>query len=311
MNRGSNRELIASILYYDMNYNQREIAERMNVSTMTVSRLLESARQSGIVEIKINTPLSTDFREEKRLVGEFKLKKAIVISGEYQVDPLDSLARAAGFYLDALISSEDVLGITAGRIMRRVISALSLPTLPRLNNLSIVQLMGGFPNPSQFDPTTNVHQFVSRFGITGYFFHLPLYASNEEAGIALKDHGIPEAVFDMWKKCNITVTSVGEAGEESIYRMGNLLSRKEMERICAKGGVGDFLGRWFDLDGRFIDDDVNHRVLAIPIEMLKKVERKILVAGGSEKKQALLGILNSGLVDVLITDQKTSADLKK
>ena len=311
MDRESNRELIASILYYDMDYNQREIAERMNVSTMTVSRLLESARQSGIVEIKINTPLSTDFREEKRLLGEFKLKKAIVISSEYQVDPLDSLSRTAGFYLDALISSEDVLGITAGRLMRRVISALSLPTLPRLNNLSIVQLMGGFPNPSQFDPTTNVHQFVSRFGITGYFFHLPLYASSEEAGIALKDHGIPEAVFDMWKKCNITVTSVGEAGEESIYRMGNLLSRKEMERICAKGGVGDFLGRWFDLDGRFIDDDVNNRVLAIPIEMLKKVERKILVAGGPGKKEALLGILNSGLVDVLITDQKTSVDLKK
>jgi deoxyribonucleoside regulator len=44
-----------------MDYNQREIAERMNVSTMTVSRLLENARESGIVEFKINTPISSVF----------------------------------------------------------------------------------------------------------------------------------------------------------------------------------------------------------------------------------------------------------
>ena len=164
MDRDSNRALIASILYYDMNYNQREIAERMNVSTMTVSRLLETARKSGIVEIKINTPLSTVFEEEQRLVSEFNLKKAIVISSEYQVDALDALARAAGFYIDALISAEDVLGITAGRTMQRVISSISLPTFTRQSNLSVVQLMGGFPSPSQYDPTTNVHEFASRFG---------------------------------------------------------------------------------------------------------------------------------------------------
>ncbi len=311
MDRDSNRALIASILYYDMDYNQREIAERMNVSTMTVSRLLETARKSGIVEIKINTPLSTVFQEEQRLVGEFNLKKAIVINSEYQVDLLDALARAAGFYIDALISAEDVLGITAGRTMQRVISSISLPTLTKQSNLSVVQLMGGFPNPSQYDPTTNVHEFASRFGITGYFFHLPLYASSKEAGVALRDHGIPESVFSMWQKCNITVNSVGVAGEESVYRLGDLLSKEEMKSICAKGAVGDFLGRWFDLDGRFIDDEINNRVLATPVDLMKKVECKIMVAGGTEKRQALLGILNSGLVDVLITDQKACAGLSK
>jgi deoxyribonucleoside regulator len=61
VDRESNRALIASILYYYMDYNQREIAERMNVSTMTVSRLLENARESGIVEFKINTPISSVF----------------------------------------------------------------------------------------------------------------------------------------------------------------------------------------------------------------------------------------------------------
>ncbi len=36
-----------------------------------------------------------------------------------------------------------------------------------------------------------------------------------------------------------------------------------------------------------------------------------MVAGGAEKRQVLLGILTSGLVDVLITDQTACADLSK
>jgi DNA-binding transcriptional regulator LsrR (DeoR family) len=227
------------------------------------------------------------------------------------VDPIDALARAAGFYLDSLISEEDILGITAGRTMRRVISALALPTLIKKKSFSVVQLMGGFPSPSQYDPTTNVHEFTSRFGTRGYFFHLPLYAGSERAGVALRDHGIPESVLNMWKRCNIMINSVGVVGEDSVYRLGNLLSKSEMESLCSEGAVGDFLGRWFDLEGNFLDHEINNRVLAIPVELARKVDCKVLVAGGAEKRQALLGILDSGLVDILITDQRTSLGLSK
>jgi DNA-binding transcriptional regulator LsrR (DeoR family) len=306
-----NRETIASVLYYNFGISQKEIAKRLNISTMTVSRLLESARRQGIVEIKVHTPVASDESEEERLVKEFGLKKAIVVRNAYGIDPLDNLARAAGFYVDALISPSDVIGLMAGRTMRRVITQLSLPCLSGEHDLAVVQLTGGFPGPSPFDPTSNLNEFTSRFMIRGYFFHLPIYADSAEARTALESHGIPKPVLAMWESCTILLSGVGVAGEDSIYRLGDLLSKEEMKGLCEQGAVGDMLGRWYDEEGSFLDNPVNSRVLAMPHERAKAVPCKVMIAGGKQKSKAILGLLNAGLVDILITDGEASQGLVK
>lgn len=40
-------------MYYDENMTQQEIADKLGVSRPSVSRMLQKARQNGIVEIKI------------------------------------------------------------------------------------------------------------------------------------------------------------------------------------------------------------------------------------------------------------------
>ena len=53
--RSLNQLIRVSMLYYHKGIEQRKIAELLGVSTKTVSRMLQRARDLGIVEFKIKS----------------------------------------------------------------------------------------------------------------------------------------------------------------------------------------------------------------------------------------------------------------
>ena len=68
----------AAILYYEKNYTQSEIANIMNLSRQTVSKILNDAIKENIVEIKIHNPEITCKELEEELCDRFNIKNAIV-----------------------------------------------------------------------------------------------------------------------------------------------------------------------------------------------------------------------------------------
>ncbi|MGG3325939.1 MarR family transcriptional regulator, partial [Bacillus velezensis] len=46
----------AAKLYYQSDYSQQQIAERLNLSRPTVSRLLQYAKEKGYVQIRVMDP---------------------------------------------------------------------------------------------------------------------------------------------------------------------------------------------------------------------------------------------------------------
>ena len=68
--------------------------------------------------------------------------------------------------------------------------------------------------------------------------------------------------------------------------------------MLARGAVGDIALRFFDNYGQAIQTDVDERVIGINLDQLAQVKRVVGVAGGPEKKEAILGALRGGLVDV-------------
>ncbi len=75
-------DLLAQVAmwYYEEGLDQAAIAERINKSRSMVSRLLEQAREAGLVEVKVHYPLRTDAELERRLCAEFGLVSAHVLA---------------------------------------------------------------------------------------------------------------------------------------------------------------------------------------------------------------------------------------
>jgi deoxyribonucleoside regulator len=298
-----------AIMKYKLDYSQKEIAEKLDISEMTVSRHLDRARKIGIVQITVLTPIENVWDLERQLESKFSLKKAIVFRNRYNEEPINLIGRAAANYLDFLIGHDDILGVSAGRTLAQVIPHLKLPMSEDDHKPTVVQLEGGFSNSESFNPVSILQEFVSQSGAKGYFFNLPIYAQSIEAHDALNAHMILDPMINKWKEINIVLAAVGNAGEESIYRISGVLQKEEMDELIEKGVVGSIYGRWYNIDGKFIDSEINKRAFGIPLEIARCIPKRILISAGQNKIQAIKGGLNTRLCDFILTEETTAAKL--
>lgn len=99
---GAERELLARIAHrwYLDDRTQTEIAHEFGLSRPKVQRLLQRARETGVVRIHIEAPHGVDLDLESRLIERFGLTDATVSASA--ADPesqRDAVARAAAGYL--------------------------------------------------------------------------------------------------------------------------------------------------------------------------------------------------------------------
>ena len=68
-------------LYYEEGLSQNAIAELLGTSRASISRMLDEARECGIVEIIVHTPVSKNSKLSVRLREKFGLRDAVVVAG--------------------------------------------------------------------------------------------------------------------------------------------------------------------------------------------------------------------------------------
>ena len=88
-----------------------------------------------------------------------------------------------------------------------------------------------------------------------------------------------------------------------------LVGPEELENVKRQGAVGDILGHCFDKAGKFVQTELEDRLVSIPVSSLMQIEERYGVAGGVHKVGAIRGALNSGLIKTPITDEKTASQL--
>jgi DNA-binding transcriptional regulator LsrR (DeoR family) len=124
-----------------------------------------------------------------------------------------------------------------------------------------------------------------------------------------RDAAVQEAsaLFD---KLDIALVGIGSMEPSRMLAVsGNIFSRKERAELQRIGAVGDICFRFFDAEGEPIKSSLMKRVIGIDLVKLRACKRVVGVAGGVPKVQAILGALRGGLIDVIITDQRTAQAL--
>ena len=130
--------LIAN-LYYREKLSQAEIAKRLGISRPWVSRLLAKAEELGIVQIKINAPVSGVISLGERLQERFGLQFAAVV--ENTGESRDYVAAAAVNYFISKVKMDDVIGIGWGDTIFRFLQEVPKMQWPQVK---IVPLSGSF-----------------------------------------------------------------------------------------------------------------------------------------------------------------------
>lgn len=295
----------AAKLYYLLDYNQTDIAKELGVSRPTVSRLLQLAKEEGIVQINIIDPTEDVENLASSLEQKFKLKKAIVTHIPHYEDEVIKtyLGKAAANYLHNTIKDGDIIGVTWGTTLYHTAVELRQKAL---NDIKVVQLKGGV---SHSETNTYMNEILYLFGkaYNTAPHHLPLPAIVDHVVVkqAMEADRHIKRILDLGKKANIAMFTTGSIKSESLLFQLGYFTDEEIQNLRL-GAVGDICSRFFDTKGEICSEQINSRTLGIDLDELKMKEFSILVGGGANKVEGIHGALKGKIANVLVTDQYTA-----
>jgi DNA-binding transcriptional regulator LsrR (DeoR family) len=293
-------------LYYLQHQGQAEIAALIGVSVSKVSRLLAEARRQGIVTIHVAPARFGDSELECALARELGLQAVYVAPARVSDASVASRVAAllAARVLPRLLPVDGVIGFSGGYTVAQLAHALE--RLPG-SDLTIVPLQGNWADGGVHLQNDQVcRDAASQLGARSLSLPAPMLVERADTRDALLLDRSIRPVTARWAELKVAVVGVGPspAGQPTDYPsvMGLLPSEVQLA-LRRDGVVGDLCAHMFDVQGRFVEQEVSHRTLSIPVDDLRRVPCVVAVAGGVNKAPSLLGAARTGLPRVLITDQ--------
>ena len=291
-------------MYHERGLKQPEIAAELHLSQPRVSRLLKQAVELGIVRTVVTLPpgVYTDLEDEVR--ERYSLRDVVVVdAGGAGHDVIRALGGAAAQYLDATLTGGEVIGISSWS--ETLLSAVeSLRTKNGQPAEQVVQLVGGVGNPQvQVQATRLASRLAEVTGAQPVFLPAPGLVSSPEVRRALLEDSSVADVVAAWGRVTMALVGIGSLEPSPLLRSsGNAVVDRDQEMLRRLGAVGDVCYRFFDEHGELVRSELDDRVMGIPPERLRRIPRRVGIAGGARKLSAIRAALLGGWVNVLITD---------
>lgn len=297
----------AAWLYYVEDMTQEQIARYMHISRAKVIRLLASARDTGIVRIRIEGRASEQVALERRLVKTFGLSDTIVVPAPAdEAEVATVVGHAAGTYLSDQVRDGMSLGVGWGVTLHMSLKALGGQPFQRL---SVVSLLGGMTHSRAVNPSAVARRIADAFGADCYQLTAPVVVADESVRAVLwSEPGLRE-LLERARRVDLALVSVGDVSEEAtLFRQG-LLPRAALASLQAAGAVGDVLCHFVDADGNVVEHPINRRVIAVDLDDLRRVPKIVVAAGGRRKVAAIRAALKATGAGVLITEEAAARGL--
>ena len=291
-------------LYYVQELTQAEVGQRLGLSTTKVNRLLQQAREQGMVEITIRTPFQYLFDLEARLKASFDISDAVVIPqiAEQRNAMVHTLGRAGANYLLGRLQDGDVVAIGGGTAVHAVVQALETR---RSYDVKVVPCMGAVQGRVTTDVNYLATQLAARLGGEAYQLHAPAFVDTEKQREMLLSMGPIKGILDIARQATIALLGVGTVDyQTSRLVQFTALSAEDMKWIAEScGGVGEIAARIYNIKGQPCAKEYANRTVGLSLQELRNIPFVIGVAAAGVKARPIYGALRGGHLDALITDK--------
>ncbi len=299
----------AATFYYRNQLSQQEIAQRLGVSRQTAGRLLQRARDLGIVHVEIRSPLSYSAELECSLEATFQLLEAVVVTSPVDTDESikEAIGKAAAAFVQRRVKDDDIVGLSWSTTVHQC--ALHLQPV-RVRNATVVSLDGSlnrtsFPTYAEYI----VHRTAEAFGARPVFMPAPMVVDRPDIRTSLlSDSHVAEAL-ELARRANLAIFGIGDLSEHSSPFKAGYVDSEMLQRLRSAGVAGDICGQFYDLDGSPSAPHLAERTIAVELSNLRSKEVSVGLAGGLRKVDAILGALRGRYCNALITDEETAKAL--
>jgi DNA-binding transcriptional regulator LsrR (DeoR family) len=297
-------------LYHERGLRQTQIAAELHVSQPRVSRLLKAASQSGLVRTIVTMPVGVHTETEEALEHRYGLAEAVVVEAEDDQAVIKALAAALAGYLESTLICDEVIGISSwSESLLAMVDALR-PLHPGAAK-TVVQLVGGNgASTVQFQANRLLARLAALTGAEPVFLAAPgVLLSGADVESLLRAPSLHEAT-SAWQELTLALLGIGAVEPSPLARQsGNTLPEETLSTLKSLGAVGDICFRYFDAAGELVSSQLNDTVVGIRPDVLKQVPRRVGVAGGPRKVEAIRAALTGGWINIVVTDLATARAL--
>lgn len=301
-------------LYYEEHRTQAEIASLFGLSRVRITRLLQDAKELGVVEINIHYMMDRHYEMERQLSDRFPLTNVWVLNNRhiarkgtshYRENVSLALHELAASYLRSMIKKDILLGISWGNDISGTAQSLC-PCEPV--DYRLVQLSGSatFSNP-QFSAQSIMSLLSTKTGGTEHFLNIPFLVTNAESRRTLMQDRWNSQTLKMQIFCDAALFEVSPM--EHCTAEPNWLGYMDdayFKNACANGAIGLICGRFFDIEGKEVNCRWNESAVGISLKNFKYIKEKVCVCADPACADILREALKLGFVDTLIVDGSTA-----
>lgn len=286
--------------YYNIGLKQQEIADKFSMSRQRVNRLLKKALAEGVVEIRVRGYDNSNAMLESELESKLQLREAVVVDS----NDMSTLSATSIRYLKGIVQEGWNIGVSHGTTIAKLCDA---PAAKEKHDIKIVQLTGGMNTINiSSRPDEITIKFARIFGGEPHVLFAPAITDNPGLRKLIMEESQYKEIQKLYSNIQVSVVAVGALVEDNMLLLVGSLSKSDFDMLRGKNCIGDVVLRFYDIDGRIVDPQVNERVMSIPMKDYMKIGLRVGVAYGAKKVRTITGAINGGFINVLITDSDTA-----
>ncbi len=282
---------------------QQAVAEMFNISQAKVSRLLNLARERGIVRIEVSdyNPRCEDM--ENAIRTRFGLQDVIVLKTIGLPDAKSTIKQIGYFASEQIgnyLASDTKIGISGGRTLMYVIEEMKKKK--SFEGLTVVQLMGNVrPEPAKFD-SSELGRKLAEHNSSFLALNTPIFVRNKLLRKNLLAHKQLKSVMKLYSRLDVALVGIGTL-ESSIFITSNAITKQELSDLQQNGAVGEICGRFYDKNGRECNSVLKDYVISIDLKTFRKIPKVFAVVCSGDKSNAILGAIKGKLINSLLIDE--------
>ncbi len=300
----------AGWLYYVAGRTQDEIAAAMGISRQSAQRLVSLAMAERLIKVRLDHPISACLELADALREKFGLKHVEVVpSDPAGMSSTVGIAEAGAAEIERWLKRPDpiIIAIGTGRTLKAAVDQLPPMECPQHRIVSLTGNIGPDGSAAFYNV---IFSMADAIKARHFPMPLPVLCSSPEERETLHDQALVRSTLALGAQADVTFVGIGELGVDGPLCVDGFLAKSEMQKLIKEGAAGEICGWVYDQQGVLLANSVNDRVASVPIPS-RETSSVIGMAQGRKKIPALAAALKGQLINGVITDEATAAQLLK
>lgn len=289
-----------SKMYYESNMTQAQIANKIGVSRPMISKMLNKAKELGIVKIEIR-PLffnnDSILNEMKKL---YKIESGLIVP-EAKTEFLTNktILSHSVMYIKQMLLEDCKIGIGWGYATSNIVDEFKKNEGNFNKEGNVYPLLGTANMMNKaYHPNDLIRNFAESIKFHSNFIYAPAFPHTlEERNIYLKTENY-QSISANWEDLDTIILAVENypqvPDQATALRFG--------KKLVNEKAVGSFLSYYYNEEGKIIKSNKDF-VIQIPLEKILKTKKVIAICLDCSI-EAMIGALKSGYITHIITDEK-------